>query len=253
MNWRFKGLLALLMTLILFPYAHANLGFRMNPEPLPSPQAPSLAPAPRLAVPVPQAQTHSSGVVIQYSNLPLGAILQNISDETGLEFHVNRELSDTLVSANISAPDWRKAVEGLLAKYSRVELWADEVSASRIWLLGGTPRKDATQSERPQVEARRAIAKRAIAPTRERDDSPKITLSMLPPHILLDPGLLMYLKSNNIELPQEFRDQFETVLEGLPKDLPISPSTLNDPQFGRVIEYLKSIGAPLPEQLTSMS
>lgn len=99
-------------------------------------------------------------------------------------------------------------------------------------------KKTATVEADQKIGAARNIAPKSVS---------QKTMSILPPHILFDPGLLLYLKSVGIQLPIEFQMQFEPVLEGLPEDHPISQMVLKDPLFKQFIEYLDSVGIEPPK------
>lgn len=75
-------------------------------------------------------------------------------------------------------------------------------------------------------------------------DKQNITLSSLPPHILLEPGVLSYLQSKGLELPQEIKAMYGPVMEELPPVMPISPHVLNNPIF---LNYLESVGIEPPK------
>jgi hypothetical protein len=191
----------------------------------------------------------SAGVTIRFHNQTLEAVLQKISDQTGIKFHLNYQISQTPIQIDITAPDWREAINALLGNQSRLEFWTGDPSTSKFWLMEGSL-YDVESVKKLKKREETVSANGNNSPTHQNKvpaDATQKTLSILPPHILFDPGLLLYLKSVGIALPIEFEMRFEPVLEGLPEDYPISQLVLSDPQFKKFIEYLESIGIEPPK------
>jgi len=192
---------------------------------------------------------NSEGVSIRFHNQTLKAVLQEISNQTGIKFNLNYSVSETPIQIDITAPDWRQAINALLGNQSRLEFWTGDPATSKFWLMEGSLYD--VESVKKLDKGKATVSANGENPSVNQNkipaDATQKTLSILPPHILFDPGLLLYLKSVGIALPLEFQLRFEPVLEGLPEDYPISQLVLSDPQFKTFIEYLESIGIEPPK------
>jgi len=204
------------------------------------------APSPNLPEGITQ---NSAGVTIRFHHQTLEAVLQKISNQTGIKFHLNYPVSETPIQIDITAPDWRQAINALLGNQSRLEFWTGDPSTSKFWLMEGSlyDVESVKKFNKREETVSASGKKRPANPNKVPADATQKTMSILPPHILFDPGLLLYLKSVGIALPIEFQMRFEPVLEGLPEDYPISQLVLSDPQFKTFIEYLESIGIEPPK------
>ncbi|KMP10522.1 hypothetical protein UZ36_07345 [Candidatus Nitromaritima sp. SCGC AAA799-C22] len=252
----FSGGVIALLVLVLFNYADAKLGFKTKPS---EPHPPSLEleksipEPPPPPVPVGKIDSGKSGISLEFRNMSLYEVIDHIATETGIQFRVSPKIGDLQVNASIRGNNWQKAVSKLIAPYSRVEAWTDNLETTRIWLHESTPY---LETEKPKVKrvAYRpsqpamvptpvSIPPVNVAPSVNPNAAP-VSLSSLPPHILLEPGVLSYLQSKGVELPQEIKAMYGPMLEGLPPNMPISPHVLNDPMF---LTYLQSAGIEPPQ------
>jgi len=236
------------LVLAVFNYAYANLGFKTNtPQPVPEQGAPQPIPQQAL-VPMSRIDVEGSGsITIQFRDITLGNVLQSLADETGIQFQTPGYMASLPFSTDIRAENWKDAVRKLLNDYSTVEVWTDKPETSRVWVLSSNPYvSKSTESPRPtRVNYKAPQPATVLQPTQpvmsQNDQS--ISISMLPPHILMEPGVLSYLQSKGVELPQDIKAMYGPMLEGLPKGLPISPHILHDPMF---LGYLNSMGLETP-------
>ncbi len=187
------------------------------------------------------------GVTIHFRNQTLETVLQKIAEQTGIEFNLNYQVSETPIQVDILAQDWRQAINALLGTQSRLEFWTGDPATSKFWLMEGSLYDVESVKELKKREETDPSAEKSAKQNKVPAEASQKTLSLLPPHILFDPGLLLYLKSVGIGLPIEFETRFEPVLEGLPEDYPISQLVLSSPQFLEFVEYLKSIGLEPPQ------
>lgn len=231
--------------------AHARFLDLQKQEPIPVPEV-APAPVPTLpANPVYKSKTEPQGISLQFEDLTLFDVLQNIQDETGILFSIDPSLETVPFSARIQADNWEKAVRELLKGFSRVEVWTDDLATSRVWLLSGGRNVEAAQN----IAANRQTAR--VSPPQRRQPKPRfrvapapkptasasIRIEDLPPHILFEPGVLTFFKKNGIQLPDNVKSMFGPNLEGLPANMPISPHILNDPTFK---QFLGSKGIQVP-------
>ncbi|MCH8156523.1 MAG: hypothetical protein IID18_02015 [Nitrospinae bacterium] len=240
-----SGIFTIALLTGLFAYADADLGFKTHPQ-VPGP----VEPAPYSDYqPIPQSRIDSTskGIQLRFQDYPLGELLQNIQRETGIQFNLPPRMAAVPVSVTVTADNWESAVRKLIGDYSRVEVWTNQLQTTRVWLMEGapyyqpSPNLHATGSRpQPIQSARKAFAP---APNRTASNRSPVSLQSLPPHILLDPGVLNYLQSKGIDLPEEIKLMYGPMLDGLPKDMPISPHILQDPMFRN---YLESVGIAPP-------
>lgn len=196
----------------------------------------------------------SKSVSLRFENLSLISVLQNIQDETGILFSIDPSIETQPFSATIQADNWEAAVRELLKGFSRVEVWTDNLETSRVWLLSGNgfqpedfKRNADIRLSKPapikQTKQKpRAHTAPALVPARVANF--KMKTEDLPPHILFEPGVLTFLKSKGLTLPQNVKNMFGPNLEGLPANMPISPHILNDTIFKA---FLKSRGIQAPQ------
>jgi hypothetical protein len=217
------------------------------PEVTPTP-LPTLPPNPTY-----KSKNEPSGISLQFEDLPLLDVLQNIQEETGILFSVDSSLETAPFNARIQADNWETAVRELLKGFSRVEVWTDNLETSRVWILSGGSNVEAArnnyvrtsrQTPKPTRAAPQRQPKFRSAPAPAPIAQTQIKIESLPPHILFEPGVLTFFKSKGIALPDNVKNMFGPNLEGLPTNMPISPHILNDPTFQNL---LKSQGIQAPQ------
>ncbi len=210
---------------------------------------PKVAPTPQPVPPNPiyKSEVQPQGISLQFEDLSLLDVLGNIQEETGILFSIDSSIETVPFNARIQADNWEDAVKQLLKGFSRVEVWTSKLETSRIWVLAGS-----REESEPEVRLKRRATP---IPVRQRPPqvrlhpapqpvaSSNIRIEDLPPHILFEPGVLTFFKSNGIQLPDNVKNMFGPNLEGLPADMPISPHVLNDPTF---LNYLQSVGIEVP-------
>ena len=132
------------MTLTLFDSADAELAFRSNSKVLlPNPTSVAITPKPSATIYQPTSKnsinTTSKGIQLHFREYPLGEILKNIQEETGVFFSLSPQIAKNLINIDIEAKHWKSSVQKLIADYSRIELWTNQTKTSQIWLVENTP------------------------------------------------------------------------------------------------------------------
>ena len=129
--------------LIPFDYANAELEFRSNSR-ISLPDSTSADPVSESPTPVYQSTSESSinstskGIQLHFRDYPLGGILKNIHDETGIRFNLSPQMANNPISVDIEARNWKSSVRKLITDYSRIEVWTNRLKTSRIWLMEST-------------------------------------------------------------------------------------------------------------------
>jgi len=192
-------------------------------------------------------------VTLRYKDSPLINVLKNIQEETGILFSIAPSLEAILITATIQADSWEDAVKQLLKPFSRTEVWTDNLETTRIWILAGSEInsedfkqqiKSPGKNRMTQPGLKRQNPKQGSStPLPKFVDSSKNHIENLPSHVLFDPGVLTFLVSKGIELPENVKSMFGPNLERLPENNPIPPHILNDLIF---IKFLKAQGIQLP-------
>ena len=140
----FICILVVAMIVILPAYANAELGFRSNSK-ISLPADTPISMPPRSPNPDYQSASKSSikstskGIQLRFQDYPLGELLKNIHDETGIRFNLSSQMTAIPVSVNVAARNWKNSVQKLIADYSRVEVWTNQPKTSQIWLMEGKP------------------------------------------------------------------------------------------------------------------
>jgi len=130
--------------LIPFDYAGAELGFRSNSE-ISASDSTSPAIVSESSTPIYQSISKSSitstsqGIQLHFRDYPLGEILKNIHDESGIRFNLSPRMAKKPISIDIEAKHWKNLVRKLIEDYSRVEVWTNQRKTSQIWLVESNP------------------------------------------------------------------------------------------------------------------
>ncbi|SVD09924.1 uncharacterized protein METZ01_LOCUS362778, partial [marine metagenome] len=74
-----------------------------------------------------------------FRDYPLGEILKNIHDETGIRFNLSSRMAKKPISIDIEAKHWKNSVRKLIEDFSRVEVWTNQPKTSQIWLVESNP------------------------------------------------------------------------------------------------------------------
>ena len=144
MNRFFLYALSVIITLIPFDYAGAELGFRSNSK-ISASDSTSPAIVSESSTPIYQSTSKSSitstskGIQLHFRDYPLGEILKNIHDETGIRFNLSPQMAKKPISVDIKAKHWKNSVRKLIEDYSRVEVWTNQPKTSQIWLVESNP------------------------------------------------------------------------------------------------------------------
>ena len=142
----FLCIVMVVVTLALFEYANAELEFRSNSKvSLPDPTPADVNSEP--STPINQSAQKNSinstpkGIQLHFRDYPLGEILKNIHDETGIRFNLSPQMAKKTISVDIEAKHWKNSVRKLIEDYSRVEVWTNQPKTSQIWLVESNPYK----------------------------------------------------------------------------------------------------------------
>ena len=132
-----------IITLAPFNDAKAELEFRSNPKlstPIPSFELSSES-SPPIDKPIFKTSINSTskGIQLHFQDYPLGEILKNIHNETGIRFNISSEMEKNLISLDIEAKYWKNLVQKLIEGYSRIEVWTNQPKTSEIWLVKSNP------------------------------------------------------------------------------------------------------------------
>ena len=144
MNRFFLYVMSVIITLIPFDYAGAELGFRSNSK-ISASDSTSPAIVSESSTPIYQSTSKSSitstskGIQLHFRDYPLGEILKNIHDETGIRFNLSPQMAKKTISVDIKAKHWKNSVRKLIEDYSRVEVWTNQPKTSQIWIVEGNP------------------------------------------------------------------------------------------------------------------
>ena len=140
----FLCLVMVVVALTLFEYANAELEFRSNSKvSLANPTSVDVGSKP--SIPIYQSPQNNSinstpkGIQLHFRDYPLGEILKNIHDESGIRFNLSPQMAKKPISIDIEAKHWKNSVRKLIEDFSRVEVWTNHPKTSQIWLLESNP------------------------------------------------------------------------------------------------------------------
>ena len=140
----FLFLMTPILALTLFGDADAELEFRSNLKVSPGhTTSPTINSEP--SIPVYQAATKNSinstkkGIQLHFRDYPLGEVLKNINDETGIRFNLSSKMAKMPINVDIEAKFWKSSIRQLINDFSRVEVWTNKPRTSQIWLVESNP------------------------------------------------------------------------------------------------------------------
>ncbi len=140
----FLCIVMVVVALALFEYANAELEFRSNSK-VSLPDRTSVDVDSEPSTPIYQSPQKNSinstpkGIQLHFRDYPLGEILKNIHDETGIRFNLSPQMANKTISVDIEAKHWKNSVRKLIEDYSRVEVWTNQPKTSQIWLVESNP------------------------------------------------------------------------------------------------------------------
>ena len=129
--------------MILFSFAHAELGFKTNKpvsmlvEPQQVPQLPQPAASSTI-------EEDKGSISIQFIDFKLEAVMRSLDNETGIEFKIPAYMASELVTVNVKADNWKTAARKIFSDYNHVKVWTDKPENSRVWLMASTPLPEET-------------------------------------------------------------------------------------------------------------
>ena len=132
------------LALTLFEYANAELEFRSNskvslPDPTPDKVNTKTLTSINQSAKKNSINSTPKGIQLHFRDYPLGEILKNIHDETGIRFNLSSRMAKKIISVDIKAKHWKSSVRKLIEDYSRVEVWTNQPNTSQIWLVESNP------------------------------------------------------------------------------------------------------------------
>ena len=132
------------LALALFEYANAELEFRSNskvslPDPTPDEVNTKTLISTNQSAKKNSINSTPKGIQLHFRDYPLGEILKNIHDETGIRFNLSSRMAKKIISVDIKAKHWKSSVRKLIEDYSRVEVWTNQPNTSQIWLVESNP------------------------------------------------------------------------------------------------------------------
>ena len=132
------------LALTLFEYANAELEFRSNskvslPDPTPDEVNTKTLISTNQSAKKNSINSTPKGIQLHFRDYPLGEILKNIHDETGIRFNLSSRMAKKIISVDIKAKHWKSSVRKLIEDYSRVEVWTNQPNTSQIWLVESNP------------------------------------------------------------------------------------------------------------------
>ena len=140
----FVFLMTAFVALTLLGDADAELEFRSNSKVSPGATTSDLINS-EPSIPVYQSAIKNSinstkkGIQLHFRDYPLGEVLKNINDETGIRFNLSSKMAKIPINVDIEAKYWKSSVKQLIEDFSRVEVWTNKSKTSQIWLIESNP------------------------------------------------------------------------------------------------------------------
>jgi len=140
----FLCVVMVVVALALFEYANAELEFRSNSK-VSLPDSTPVDVGSEPSIPIYQSPQKNfinstpKGIQLHFRDYPLGEILKNIHDESGIRFNLSPQMAKKPISIDIEAKHWKNSVRKLIEDYSRVEVLTNQPKTSQIWLVESNP------------------------------------------------------------------------------------------------------------------
>ena len=154
-------------------------------------------------------QASDTGIIISVENSFLADVLQQVANETNIQFNIGSKLISHRITVNIQGPDWNSAINTLLKDFSKVTVWNEKSEGMKeILLLGKNNWAPQEEFESGSYDNRTL---------REENRSPGISVSQLkrlvkiplgnslPPGLFADQEIRRYLKLKGIQSPEEWK------------------------------------------------
>lgn len=150
----------------------------------------------------------SEGVTIQVTQSALGKVLQNISEQSHIQFKVSGSLSDLPVTAGIRGKNWDSAVRELLRNYGTVEMTDESGHLSKVFILKASDQDsvEATPKASRTSKNPRAIGEIKHTEAQLRDIGGGLYYAPLSEKLFNDPQYKGFLVQNGIQTVEDLKD-----------------------------------------------
>jgi len=149
------------------------------------------------------------GIILNVENSYLADVLQQVADETNIQFNIGSQLTSHRITVYIQGPNWNSVIETLLKDFSRVTVWNEKSEGMKeVLLLGKNNWNPEEEFETGSYDNRTL---------REVNRNPEISVSQLkrlvsvplgdslPPSLFADQQIRSYLKLKGIQSPEEWK------------------------------------------------
>ena len=149
-----------------------------------------------------------AGIILKVENSYLADVLQQVANETNIQFNIGSQLTSHRITVNIRGPNWNSVIETLLKDFSRVTVWNEKSEGMKEVLLLGKNNWDPKEAFETGSYDNRTMS--------EENRSPGISVSQLkrlvrvplgnslPPSLFADQEIRRYLKLKGIQSPEEW-------------------------------------------------
>ena len=76
-----------------------------------------------------------AGIILKVENSYLADVLQQVANETNIQFNIGSQLTSHRITVNIRGPNWNSVIETLLKDFSRVTVWNEKSEGMKEVLL----------------------------------------------------------------------------------------------------------------------
>lgn len=140
-----KGIPIIIFFTVLFVLSGTAMGFRQvfpaNPEeqafPVSSERAFPVSVSGSTVGSFINVESSDSGIILTVENSFLADVLQQVANNTNIQFNVGSRLTLHRISVKIQGPNWNSVVETLLKDFSRVTVWNKKSNSMKEVLLLG--------------------------------------------------------------------------------------------------------------------
>lgn len=186
-------------------------------------------------------QSHAGGVNIHVRGRTLFAVLEALTQRTGLRFRGPDHLLDTTVRLDIQAADWEAGLEKILEPFSWIRIGGYAAKGGAILLLGPKGRE---RPSRVSADSPGKMQEKPRVISIQRGERSLRLLAMLPAHILREPRVVAFIKSRGLEIPPELETVQASRAAALPPGAPLPPYVSQHYMFKK---FLQAAGLQPPK------
>ncbi|GJL78906.1 MAG: hypothetical protein NPINA01_18950 [Nitrospinaceae bacterium] len=157
------------------------------------------------------------GVIVKANDIPLADLIQEIQNQSGIEFKVTLEMKNEPFSVNLEASSWTEAVLEIIEDFNHLQVWDKHKRLTEIHLLSLTDPEGSLDSLQGKFSEAQKQGNANPAPGAEvgeifLNETQLARIGMSPyrspisPKLLDDPQIRMFLEKYGIKASEDLKN-----------------------------------------------